>query len=148
MHVLQSMHFLPLTNACASRSAALFVALTLALVVGCDSGPPLGEVSGTITLEGEPIEQATITFSHSNGRSAFARTDANGFYELTFSDGRNGALLGENVIAIETGRASTDAEGNYVQYPETLPAKYHVESEMTREIKAGKQVFDFALSKE
>ena len=119
-------------------STACYVCLGLVLIAGCDSGPPLGEVSGRITYEGEPIEKATITFSHSSGKSAFARTDADGQYELTFSDGRNGALLGENVIAIETGRAGTDAEGNFVEYPETLPAKYHAESEMTREIKAGK----------
>lgn len=125
---------------------ALLVTCVMFVLVGCDSGPPLGEVSGTITYEGEPIEKATITFSHANGRSAFARTDANGFYELTFSDGREGALLGENLIAIETARAGTDAEGNFVEYPETLPKKYHADSDITRDIKAGKQVFDFALT--
>ncbi len=129
---------------------ALSTVLTLLFAIGCNQGPPLGEVSGTITFEGEPVEKATIVFTHvDEGRAAFARTNAEGFYELKFSGGgRNGALLGENAISIETARSGSDAEGNYVEFPETLPAKYNKESEMTREITAGKQTLDFALTKD
>lgn len=126
----------------------LLAVFAMLLPAGCQKGPPLGEVSGTITFDGQPIEKATITFTHVDGKAAFARTDANGFYELTFSDGRNGALLGNNAIAIETGRTGTDAEGNIVEYPETLPPKYHANSDIEREIKAGNQVLDFALTKD
>lgn len=115
--------------------------------MGCEDGPPLGKVSGVLSIEGEPIEKATITFTHVNGRTAFARTDADGFYELNFSDGRAGAMLGENAISMETGRAGSDEQGNFVEYPETLPPKYNVESEITRTVEPGEQVFNFELTK-
>lgn len=119
-----------------------FAVFALLFCSGCDNGPPLGSVSGTITYEGNPVDKATITFTHvTEGRSAFARTDADGHYELKYSDGRTGALLGENAISIETGRAGADG-----MIPETLPRKYNVESEVTREIKAGEQTLDFALT--
>ena len=119
------------------------------VLLGCNQGPPLGQVSGTITLDGAPLEKATITFTHvEEERQAFARTDANGYYELQFTEGgRSGALLGENVVSIETARVGTDAEGNLVEFPEILPKKYHVETEITRDIKGGKQTIDFELSK-
>ena len=126
----------------------LCYALLLLVAIGCDDGPPLGKVSGVISLEGQPIETATITFTHVKGRTAFARTDADGFYELNFSDGRAGAMLGENAISIETGRAGSDEQGNFVEYPETLPPKYNVESEITRTVEPGEQVFNFDLMKD
>lgn len=129
-------------------SSLLLVSILFLVFIGCDSGPKLGAVSGTITLEGKPIEQATITFTHAEGRTAFARTDAEGFYELKFSDGRDGALLGENAVAIETARVGRDEKGEIVEFPETLPAKYNVESELTRVIEPGTQVLDFALTKD
>ena len=130
--------------------ASVVATITIVLIaaVGCSKGPPLGQVSGTIRYEGEPIEQATITFTHvDEERTAFARTDANGYYELKFTDGRGGALLGENAVSIETARFGTDTEGNIVEHPETLPAKYHVDSEITRHIESGKQILDFDLTK-
>ena len=126
-----------------------FAVFALLFCSACDKGPPLGDVSGTITFEGKPIEKATITFTHvTEGRSAVARTDADGHYELKFSDGRSGALLGENAISIETARVGADEDGNFVELPETLPKKYNAESEVIREIKAGEQTLDFPLTKD
>ena len=129
-------------------SSWLVSILVVVAVAGCDSGPKLGAVSGTITFDGKPMEKTTITFTHAEGRTAFARTNAEGYYELKFSDGRDGALLGENAVAIETARVGRDENGNIVEFPETLPARYNVESELTRVIESGAQVLDFALTKE
>jgi len=126
-----------------------FVVVALLFCSACDQGPPLGAVSGTVSYEGKPVEKATITFTHvTEGRTAFARTDADGHYQLKFSDGRRGALLGENAVAIETARVGADENGEIVQFPETLPKRYNAESEITREIESGDQTLDFALTKE
>lgn len=130
-------------------SCATFALSVLFLSSGCDQGPPLGSVSGTITYEGEPVEKATITFTHvEEGRSAWARTDESGFYQLKFSDGRSGALLGENSIKIETSRVGADENGDFVELPETLPKKYNADSDVKREINPGEQTLDFALTKD
>ena len=127
------------------RYAVFVMGVLLICLPGCDSGPKLGRVSGTITINGEPVEQATITFTPADGQSSFARTDANGFYELQFSGGKQGALLGENYISIETGRVGTNEQGDLVEYPERLPAKYNAESEIVREVNEGSQTIDFAI---
>jgi hypothetical protein len=53
---------------------------------------------GTVTLNGEPLEGATITFTSTEafGHSAFALTGADGSYTLeTFAANKPGAMLGD-----------------------------------------------------
>ena len=126
----------------------LLLLLTFFFVVGCEKGPQLGTVTGTVTYEGKPLNQATVYFTHESGRAAYARTDESGHYELQFSDGRSGALLGNNAVSIETFRIGADDTGKMVEFPEILPEKYNKASEMTRSIEAGDQVIDFELTKD
>lgn len=119
--------------------------LSITFMLGCDDGPPLGEVSGVITIDGEPMEDVTITFTPADGRTAFARTDAAGNYELRYSGGKAGAELGENIVSVETGHVGYDENEELVEYPELLPPKFNYESELTRVVEPGEQQFDFAL---
>ena len=80
----------------------LVVTISTLLIVGCQKGPKLGEVSGVVTFEGKPLEKATVTFTPVDGQMSFDRTEADGSYQLQFADGRPGAMLGENVVSIET----------------------------------------------
>ena len=59
--------------------------LSLALG-GCGSGddrPELGQVTGTITMDGTPLTGTVVVFSPDNGRPSRGKTDAEGKYELT-----------------------------------------------------------------
>ena len=49
--------------------------------------------------------------------------------------------IGTHRVTIETYHVGAGG----VEFPERLPAKYHSESELTREVKPGKQQLDFAL---
>ena len=125
------------------------LALLAIILLGCDRGPKLGMVSGKITWEGNPLEGATITFAPENGLASRDRTGPDGSYKLKFADGRYGTMLGENNVTIETYRVGAEGpDGNPVIHPEILPAKYHAESEMTRTVEPGEQVFDFELNKD
>ena len=126
---------------------ALLVLVASTTTTGCNNGPKLGTVTGTVRFQGEPVENARVTFTPENGRMSVAETDAEGTYELKFADGRLGAELGEHLVAIETYRISTDDNGGVVEFPETLPAKYNRESELTRDVQQGAQVIDFDLAK-
>jgi hypothetical protein len=48
-----------------------FAALTLALgIPGCGSGPPMAEVSGTVTFEGKKVDKGSVSFFPLNGKGA------------------------------------------------------------------------------
>ena len=62
---------------------------------GCGGDtPPLGQVTGTVTLDGKPVDGATIQFEPTTSGlpTAFGRTDSQGKYELWYSRGNKGAL--------------------------------------------------------
>lgn len=133
--------------------------LLLSLVCGCSSAdvPELAPVEGTVTLDGEPLEGALVTFNKvGGGRPAYGRTDADGWYQLTYMDGIAGALPGEHVVWITTYReGDPDADDPEAQKTrkEEVPAQYNVNAsgnpDMTRTVKAGEDnVIDFELKSE
>lgn len=93
---------------CASISTFLGVAAPLILVAvgGCggvaDSNrPKTVPVQGTITLKGQPLADASVTFMlASNSGSAVGRTDAAGRYSLTTFEQGDGAIPGEYGVQV------------------------------------------------
>lgn len=143
--------------------------LACLLLVGCgDGGPSLGTVSGTVTMDGEPLPNVSVTFTPvAGGRGSTGKTDANGQYELMFTD-RKGALLGEHKIALRTIREASSAAGaemssdsaayeaqatggtqadyDAATTTEPIPAKYNTATELTKEVKAGSNTIDLELT--
>ena len=118
------------------------VGLALLPAAGCsDSGPELGTVSGTVTLDGKPLPKATIEFQPGPGGSpSYGDTDEDGYYELLYGIGKPGAMVGKHEVRISTYRKeAADDEGlsPAIEYPELLPPKYNEESELTCEVKSG-----------
>ena len=104
------------------RPDRLFLAASLTLsfaLAGC-GGPDVAPVSGKITLNGQPLAGAHVTFQPvspgPNVRPEVAgsvgRTDAAGQYSLRLVDpDRAGALVGEHRVTISTAAAGeTDGE--------------------------------------
>jgi hypothetical protein len=64
----------------------LFATLSLSLVImtGCGPDPNIGQVSGTVTYKGAPVEGATVSFLPTSGEGVLAvgNTDAAGHYVL------------------------------------------------------------------
>lgn len=68
---------------------------SLFLLAGCGearTGPETVPVSGTLTVDGKPVEGAKVTFVHETF-AAFGKTDASGKFELA-----PGAVPGENKV--------------------------------------------------
>jgi hypothetical protein len=117
---------------------ALPIVLVLPLLLactGCDSsGPEIASVSGRVTMDGKPLANATIVFIPENGRPAGARTDENGDYVLSFSEGRRGAIPGPNSVRISTVRDAEQDENGKTAVPEskeTVPMEYNAASKLT-----------------
>ena len=79
------------------RASLVALVGSLLLLVGCgdgDTGPATVPVSGTLTLDGNPVAGAEVTFVH-EAFAAFATTDSEGRYELV-----PGAVVGENKVVV------------------------------------------------
>lgn len=138
------------------RTMPFFACVLLGGCFGEDSdAPELGSVSGTVTLDEKPLEGAMVTFQPENGRPAYAVTDSSGYYELRYTADTNGAMVGKHLVSIGTYRqGDPEAEEPELREtrPERVPTQYNVKAvdnpEMTVEVKAGSNTFDFALKSE
>ena len=85
-----------------AKQSRFLGALAMALVaLGCGKGN-LVPVKGVVTLDGQPLEGASVTFvpEENGGFPAGGRTDANGAFHLsTYSDG-DGARLGDYRVTV------------------------------------------------
>ena len=67
---------------CRRRIGVVPLLLAVASAAGCggapDDRPDLGEVSGVVTLDGAPVENAVVQFTPAAGRPSQARTAADG----------------------------------------------------------------------
>ncbi|HEV7282141.1 MAG TPA: carboxypeptidase-like regulatory domain-containing protein [Pirellulaceae bacterium] len=118
-------------------AAAFISAVLLATTVGC--GPTLGSVSGTVTMDGQPVEGVQLDFEPvEGGAGATGFTDEQGNYGLMFPGRQEGAPPGEYFVRL-TGAERDDAE------PLKIPTKYNVESDLKRTVEAGSNDFDFEI---
>lgn len=116
----------------------LFIALATLAFAGCGSGdrPPLGSVSGTITIDGLPAGGLIVMFTPSEGRPAAATTNPDGTYTLEYTYGVSGA---------KTGPAKVHFEWPLGASGPPIPAKYGSKTELTFDVQSGGNTFDFDI---
>lgn len=79
---------------------AIFSLLVIAFV-GCGSSSGTVPVKGRVTLDGEPLANASISFiPQGEGRQATGTSDANGEFTMSTIDPKDGALPGTYKVAI------------------------------------------------
>lgn len=81
------------------------LAAAISMTAGCGAQsqlPKLPAVAGTVTLDGAPVDGATVTFyPQGAGRGAFAVTDSSGKFTLRSSPEEFGAAAGEYLVTVE-----------------------------------------------
>jgi hypothetical protein len=91
----------------------LLPAICVAVLVGCSGSdhPATVPVSGTITLNGTPVEGATVSFM-TGGASLAAHgvTDIQGRYELSTFGENDGAVIGTHKVAITKSAVAAGAD--------------------------------------
>ena len=85
-------------------SAPLFT-LAILLLVGCGDGAdrlPTAAVSGTVTLDGQPLKKGDVTFvpQDGSGRPATGTIQSDGSFILGTYDDDDGAVLGQHRVAV------------------------------------------------
>jgi hypothetical protein len=83
------------------RSAAVGIAILIGVFAGCDGGPTLVPVAGTVTFpDGRPVKGGVVEFSPvAGGASARGAIGANGTFSLTTGD-KSGAVVGSHRIVV------------------------------------------------
>lgn len=59
------------------------------------------QVSGILTLNGQPLEGATVIFSRGNGPVATGKTNENGRYRMARDGGKKGVPMGEYRVSVK-----------------------------------------------
>lgn len=134
------------------RYGCLLLMIGAGLFAGCGSTdrPELGSVTGTVTMDGQPLPNVWVMFNPTTGgRTSIARTNEQGEYKMMYLEGTPGVNIGSHQVVIvtynedevEEMRANT---GSPVKDP--IPAKYNTQTTLTAEVTDGKHVIDFPLS--
>lgn len=107
----------------------------IAMVLGCGSGhdgPPVGSVSGTVTIQGKPAPDVVVEFNPmEGGRGSSGTTDGNGEYELIYSSSRMGAQVGKHNVTISGNPVLDDSSTNLMKPKTSVPKEI---TEVTREV--------------
>ena len=139
------------------KSAWFLMLCTLCLpLVGCGGAPTdqpdLGTVTGTVTMNGQPLTNVMVVFSPENGRSSMGVTDAEGNYELEYVGDTKGAKIGQHKVSITTAQTDSSEEsgGEESEAPakETIPPMYNSQTTLTEEVKPGENIINFTLTTE
>ncbi len=118
------------------------VLLCCLILMGCGGAPDgMIVVSGTVTWNGEPLEDGYVSFVPDPSRSPQAGEINNGEFEFN-------AYPGENTVRIFSERKAGYVEAmNQYRYEQFIPLKYNDQSELTENVSAdGDNVFEFALT--
>jgi len=126
------------------RPAGLAFALSLCLVAfGCkDAGPPMGDVEGTVTVDGAPASGGAITFTPADGvRPAAASPIADGKYALRVPVGACKVTLSVLKKVGEKKAYGNDPNSPSVPvYEDALGPEYNTASKLTHDVAAGKAI--------
>jgi len=136
------------------RAAALFLlaaAAGCAMLAGC-GGPDytLVPVSGRVTLGGEPVSDAKVSFEpRAPGPGCYATTDAQGRFQLrSVLDDKPGAVPGTHVVCITTARDGNPSDDAAELVGEVAPQRFLDGSETFEVPAGGTDQADFDLAPE
>jgi len=122
----------------------------VATSLGCGNSSSRGAVRGSVTLDGMPLDDATITFApEAAGQDKAAWTmTKQGKYSIPAV---TGPAVGPSRVEIRASRktgkqlADTGPFGAADEMREIVPPRYNSQSELNANIKSGDNIVDFDL---
>jgi hypothetical protein len=105
----------------------------------------LVEVTGRVTLGGQPLAGGYVVFESSDGRQAFATTTNGGDYRLNYNSEQSGVMPGVmqvRIYSVPPAEDETVIEGGN----ERVPSEYNTNTKLQVTVEPGRdQTFDFDL---
>lgn len=127
-----------------------FALLSVLAVAGCGAESRTAAVSGTVRLDGAPVEEGAIQFIPLEPGPSAAAVISHGQYKI---ERARGAAIGSNRVELRAFKESdqkvqdpTQPPGAFVrQRVPAFPPEYNTESTLVREIKPGDNQLDFDI---
>ena len=138
----------PLRSTCTAARVVAGVFLA-AIMVGCSSGPPTGEVKGKVTFKGSPVTEGLVTFLNpKEGGAAEAEISPEGTYMVN-----GGVAVGEYLVVITPLVHIVDTDPGksppapVEKHAPNIPMKYRQQgaTPLKETVKPGKNEFNFDL---
>ena len=132
---------------CLSLVVALAVVTLPLFGCGQDIDPRRAAVRGSITLDGEPVPDGSISFYPAPGNKGVAAGGdlSDGAYTISRA---KGPMVGQNRVVIRspyaTGKTITIGRQRIVEHLDRIPTKYNRHSTLEVDVQAGKNL-DFDL---
>jgi hypothetical protein len=128
------------------RTAAV-LALAIAVVqAGCDRGPAFGTIHGEVTLDGQPVKDGRITFTPLDGQTSTGGAPiVDGKFKADVPVAKMKVAINGNKVIGKRKAYDTPESPWEDDVAELLPAKYHVNSELTLDVKRGVQDVKYEL---
>lgn len=125
----------------------------VAVVCGCDRGPAMGTVRGTVTLDGQPLEQGSVQLTAIDGRAPTAGAQiVNGKFETRAAIAKYRVQIESNVLRGPGGnkpdpnkKIDKYAKGADLVPVSLVPDKYNKFSTLEVDVKPGVQDEKFDL---
>jgi hypothetical protein len=137
----------------------LLLGFTLVLAIGCGGAKKFVPVSGKVTLNGNPLPQATVSFQPiaapgaiEAGEGSTGKTNDKGEFTLSSSTGKNGAIMGDHRVSIsaldpKVGECDERPPRGGWPKADKVPARYNAKSELTFAVpSSGTNKADFDLT--
>jgi len=129
------------------RAAGLLAAGLVALA-GCGGGSTTAEVTGTVSFEGKPVEKGAITFRATDGKGGTSGGEIlNGKYTVLAPLGPTKVEINGTKVVGKKKIYNTPDSPTMDVAEELLPKKYNEKTELTFDVKPGKNEKDFPLTK-
>lgn len=130
----------------ASRLQRTIASVVVCLAIaGCGGEMKVAPVSGTVTLDGEPLERASVLFLPEKGRPSFGVTDEYGIYHLAYSRAENGAEVGDCTVKI-TASPPDGEEGKSAKKPLEKTGKRYAEEPIVVTVEPKGNTIDIELT--
>ena len=120
------------------------------VLCGCDAAEPVGNpVSGTVTFQGQPLDQGSIQFSPAAGQGTFSGGPiTDGQYSVPAEQGLEPGMYDVRISKKVGGPPPSDElPGETKEIPkELIPAQYNSRTKLKADIKdSGENKFDFTI---
>ena len=131
---------------------ATWAALVVALFAGCSSDGSEVEVTGKVTLDGQPVgsgNQSVIRFEPTDGKGKAAEGFVDkGEYKVRIQPGMYKVSITWNRPSGKPARPGAKGPGSDAQeIVAEIPAKYNTSTTQTAEVSSSKKQHDFDLKK-
>jgi len=132
------------------RCSAMFLGLLLPLI-GCTGSSPYGEVEGEVTFDGQPLAEGVIRFTPVNGNAgtASALIENGKFVEKKVPVALHRVEISSPKLPKGFNSQKQMMEGTVGEGPaleELIPRRYNSDSQLTADIKPGKNPLKFELT--